>query len=390
MGKVGETTYNFLESDRVYGVEILNSYKVTVDFVGFDRSPGDYSLRVLKQIALSEAGFVESPTPDIVVCSEDLVSIRKVLELYPTDTVRVLFNCELGSVDFNLFDYVIGWDDFSPNPRYARMHPALRLEGSAFRSSDPESFARRPMSSRGFCSFVASNGLAHPMRDAFVKRLSEAKRVDSWGKHMNNSGQISNSFTGLGYELEKIELESGYKFSLAIENGLYPGYITEKVFSGTLAGAVPIYWGNPLVGEDLNLERIFSLHEYESIDAAISAILQLEADPERLESMIRQPIMTVKQEQRVSKSRQEILNLFLDAAENVKRSHLYRPLGTTASTRELILVSALKREESVLRRNAALAQALKRLGLLRLALKVASAIRGVRKNWELSHQSDRS
>lgn len=368
----------------------MNSSKVAVDFVGFDRSPSDYSLGVIKQIALSEAGFVESSTPDIVVCAEDFVSIRKVLEYYPADTVRVLFNCELGSVDFNLFDYVIGWDDFSPNPRYARMHPVLRLEGSAFRSSNPENFSIRPMSSRGFCSFVASNGLAHPMRDSFVKRLSEAKRVDSWGKHMNNSGQIANSSTGQGWELEKIELESGYKFSLAIENGVYPGYITEKVFSGAMAGAVPIYWGNPLVGDDLNLERIFSLHAYESIDAAISAILQLEKDPERLENMSRQPIMTVNQEQRVSKSRQEILRLFLDAAEAVRRSHLHRPLGTTTSTREMILVSALKREEGVLRRNAALARALGQLGLLKLAMRASSALRGIRKSWELYKQSDRS
>jgi hypothetical protein len=363
---------------------------VTVDFVGFDRSPSDYSLKVIKQIALLEAGFVESSTPDIVVCAEDFVSIRKVLELYPADTVRILFNCELGSVDFNLFDYVIGWDHASPNLRYARMHPALRLEGSAFRSSNPESFAIRPMSSRGFCSFVASNGLAHPMRDAFVTRLNEAKRVDSWGQHMNNSGRISNSLSGLGYELEKIELESGYKFSLAIENGLYPGYITEKVFSGAMAGAVPIYWGNPLVGEDLNLERIFSLHEYESIDAAILAILELEREPERLENMIRQPIMTVKQQERVSNSRQEILDLFLNAAEAAKRSNLHRPLGTTASTREVILASALNREERVLRRNAALARALKRLGLLRLALRAASALREIWKSWERTKQPNRS
>lgn len=363
---------------------------MTIDFVGFDRSPSDYSLEVIKQIALSDAGFAESSTPDIVVCAEDFVSIRKVLELYPANTVRILFNCELGSMDFNLFDYVIGWEDSGPNQRYARMHPALRLEGSAFRSSNPGDFSIRPMSSRGFCSFVASNGLAHPMRDSFVKRLGEAKRVDSWGQHMNNSGQISNSYTGQGYELEKIELESGYKFSLAIENGIYPGYITEKVFSGALAGAVPIYWGNPLVGEDLNLERIFSLHEYESIDGAVSAILQLEKDHKRLEKMVRQPIMTVDQEQRVSKSKLEILNLFLSAAKSAKGSHLHRPLGTPASTREVILLSALKREERAFLRNAALERALRQLGLLKLAIWTASALRGIRKSGGRPKQSNKS
>jgi hypothetical protein len=224
------------------------------------------------------------------------------------------------------------------------------------------------------------------MRDAFVNRLGEAKKVDSWGQHMNNSGQIANSSTGPGYELEKIELESGYKFSLAIENGVYPGYTTEKVFSGAMAGAVPIYWGNPLVGEDLNLERIFSLHEYESIDAAILAILQLEKDPERLENITRQPIMTVNQEQRVSKSRQEILSLFLDAAETSKRSHLHRPLGTTATTREVILVSALKRGERVFRRRATYAGILKYVGLFGLAQKAESALRRIGKSLTRTRQ----
>jgi hypothetical protein len=196
---------------------------------------------------------------------------------------------------------------------------------------------------------------------------------------MNNSGQISNSSTGQGFELEKIELESGYKFSLAIENGVYPGYITEKVFSGAIAGAVPIYWGNPLVGEDLNLERIFSLHEYENIDAAITAILQLEKDSEKLEQIVRQPILTADQEERVSRSRQEILRLFLDAAESSRRAHLHRPLGTTATTREIILLAALRGEERVLRRNAAYARVLKYFGLFGLALKAVSALRRIGK-----------
>lgn len=364
----------------------MHNSQVTVAFEGFDRSPSDYSLRVIKKIALEQAGLVESSTPNIVVCAEDLFSTRKVLENYSSDTLRILFNCELGSVDFNTFDYVIGWEDLSLTRRYARMHPALRLEGSVFRTSNPPSFTSLTMSSKRFCSFIASNGLAHPMRDTFVKRLGQVKRVDSWGKHMNNSGQIANSSTGQGFELEKIELESGYKFSIAIENGVYPGYITEKVFSGAMAGAVPIYWGNPLVGEDLNLERIFSLHEYESLDAAISAILQLEKDPGRLENMIRQPIMTVKQEQRVSKSRQEILNLFLDAAETSKRSHLHRPRGTTATTREVILISALKREERVLRRNAFYATILRHFGLFGPALKAVAALRRIGKSLTRTRQ----
>lgn len=356
--------------------EIMSSDQVTVEFVGFGQS---VSMGVLKQIVLEELGFVEASNPQIVVCAEDLMSMRKVLEQYPNKTLRILFNKELGSIDFNVFDYVIGWEELHQSARYARMHPVLRLEGSPFRSTGHLVSGTRPMSSRKFCSFVATNGLAHPMRDDFVRKLSRAKRVESWGQHMNNSGPISNSSSGLGWQLEKMELESGYKFSLAIENGLYPGYTTEKVLSGAMAGAIPIYWGNPQVGDDINLERIFSLHEFDSADEAISAILALEGDLKRLEDIVRRPIMTTSQEYKVAQSRQAIVDLFLHAAETSRCSALLRPTGTTAYTREVILVSALRREERVLRQKASAAKILRSLGLLGLALKVMSEFRAWRK-----------
>ena len=38
----------------------MHNSQVTVGFVGFDRSPSDYSLRVIKEIALEQAGLIES------------------------------------------------------------------------------------------------------------------------------------------------------------------------------------------------------------------------------------------------------------------------------------------------------------------------------------------
>lgn len=348
----------------------------TVAFVGFDRNPiYDWSLKVVREIALGEAGLVESSDPDIVVCSEDLISVAKVVSQFPAKTLRVLFNCELGSVDFTTFDYVIGWEDLDLKPRYARMHPSLRLEGSNFRSTTTHDLSRRPLADRGFCSFVATNGSAHPMRDAFVRELSERKRVESWGNHMNNSGPIRNSSTGLGYELEKIELESGYRFSIAIENGVYPGYLTEKVFSGVLAGAVPIFWGNPDVGGDLNLDRIFSLHQFENSEDAIDAVLELENNPTKLEEIVRQPLMTQAQVQRISQSRQEIIDLFLNAAEMSRDSILLRPIGTSIYSRETLLVSVFGGHERALRRNSSIAKFLAALGILPIIRRFLAALK---------------
>ena len=353
----------------------MGSRQVTVEFVGFDRSQTDYSLQVIKDIALGEAGLVEGSNPEIVVCTEDLVSLRKVMQHYPETTVRILFNAELGSLDFNTFDYVIGWEELSDVPRYARLHPGLSMEASPFGSTRQLRFLPRPMRERDFCCFIATNSLAHPMRDEFFRKLNELKRVDSWGRHLNNSGTIRNSSSGLGYELEKLELESGYKFTLALENGLFAGYLTEKVFSGAKSGAIPIYWGNPKIGDDVNLERILSLHEFESLDAAITEILTLEKEPERLEKMAQQPIMTPDQELRLSQSRKAVTSLFLHAAETARQSRLLRPIGTTTYAREYVLVSALRREEWVLKIKATISRIFRTMGLLDVFFKLRANLR---------------
>jgi hypothetical protein len=41
----------------------------------------------------------------------------------------------------------------------------------------------------------------------------------------------------------KAEISGRYKFILAFENDLYPGYVTEKAIEAWHLGSVPIYWG---------------------------------------------------------------------------------------------------------------------------------------------------
>lgn len=42
-----------------------------------------------------------------------------------------------------------------------------------------------------------------------------------------------------------------YKFALAYENSIFPGYVTEKLFEVFFAGCVPIYWGAPDVTDNV-------------------------------------------------------------------------------------------------------------------------------------------
>ena len=305
----------------------MGSRQVTVEFVGFDRSQTDYSLQVIKDIALGEAGLVEGSNPEIVVCTEDLVSLRKVMQHYPETTVRILFNAELGSLDFNTFDYVIGWEELSDVPRYARLHPGLSMEASPFGSTRQLRFLPRPMRERDFCCFIATNSLAHPMRDEFFRKLNELKRVDSWGRHLNNSGTIRNSSSGLGYELEKLELESGYKFTLALENGLFAGYLTEKVFSGAKSGAIPIYWGNELIEKDFNPNSFINCHKYKDFGEVIERIKEIDNNNDLYLKMLKSPILNhymYDDKQYTSRLKEFLYPIFdIDKMKAFRRNRMY-------------------------------------------------------------------
>lgn len=71
----------------------------------------------------------------------------------------------------------------------------------------------------------------------------------------------------------KSVLSGRYKFILAFENDLYPGYVTEKAIEAWTLGAVPIYWGLDELGF-LNEGAIVSWNEL-GVELALTEIERL-------------------------------------------------------------------------------------------------------------------
>ena len=66
------------------------------------------------------------------------------------------------------------------------------------------------------------------------------------------SGRVLNT---LGHRVaDKQAFLRDYKFTIAFENESHPGYTTEKIVEPMLADSIPIYWGDPLVGTDFEVE----------------------------------------------------------------------------------------------------------------------------------------
>lgn len=151
-----------------------------------------------------------------------------------------------------------------------------------------------------FCNFVYSNPV--PFRNRFFEELSKYKHVDSPGHCCNNMSPIkaNDPFASRrksDWIKDKYEFLEPYKFTIAIENELHPGYTTEKLADPLIKDSVPIYWGNPLVERDFNPKKFIHLRpeEYSGdeetmIQKLVQKVIQVDQDDELYESYLREPI----------------------------------------------------------------------------------------------------
>ena len=117
-------------------------------------------------------------------------------------------------------------------------------------------------------------------RNRFFRKLSQYKKVDSGGRHLNNLGYVVN---------DKNEFIKDYKFTIAFENSCYPGYTSEKLVQPMVQNSLPIYWGNKLVEREFNPKSFINLYDFEDEDAAIDWIIKVDKDDDLYMSYFQEP-----------------------------------------------------------------------------------------------------
>jgi len=187
---------------------------------------------------------------------------------YP-NAIRIVRVGESYVPDFNQFDYAIGFDFLTFGDRYLRI--PLFAYYSQFRDlgSLPSPSTLTSLAQRAFCSFVVSNPDGDPMRTDFFRRLSKYKPVASGGKLFNNVG---------GRVPDKAAFLAKYKFNIAFENSVVPGYTTEKVMEPLAARSVPIYYGNPRIAEDFDPRCMVRVTGRDDVERAVEEIIALDRD----------------------------------------------------------------------------------------------------------------
>jgi hypothetical protein len=202
------------------------------------------------------------------------------------DFVRVFYTGENVTPDMSRCDYSFSFAyDNHPNSfRMPNFLPRLSENGISLDSLiKNENYAERTAAGKKkFCLFLYSNSAS--FRNNFFQRLCrEYKMVDSGGKCFNNIGE---RFPHKRDVPGTIELMNDYKFVIAFEHTSTIGYTTEKLVNAMLAGAVPLYWGNPEVGRDFNNRSFINLHDYNDMGRFIARIKEVDKNDEIYRRML--------------------------------------------------------------------------------------------------------
>lgn len=90
---------------------------------------------------------------------------------------------------------------------------------------------------------------------------------------------------------DKFAVASDYRFMVAMENDLYPGYVTEKLVDSWTAGCIPIWWGLD-EAKLFNPKAILNLTSLGSIEKLVRKVEDLEANSSTYDEMWFQPLVT--------------------------------------------------------------------------------------------------
>jgi len=130
-----------------------------------------------------------------------------------------------------------------------------------------------------FCNFTYTNPVESRIK--FFTLLKNYKQVHSTGKLFNNTG----------YHMISKSLElTDYKFTIAFENSILPGYNTEKLLEPLCAGSVPIYLGDKLCKTDFNPKAFIYANDFDNLLDLFKFVIQVDKDESMYNKYINEPV----------------------------------------------------------------------------------------------------
>lgn len=202
-------------------------------------------------------------------------------EILKYSGVRIAVMGENVSPNFMVADYAMAFDKIAFSDRYL-WFPLIRSYASYRALTAPRRGVDEVVDQKSeFCAYVMSNTTdSADERTSIYDALSSYKKVNSGGRWRNNVG---------GRVADKLAFQSKHKFVLALENSSTPGYLTEKFADAAAADAIPIYWGDPDVGNILNPKAFINCHEYDSLQDIVARVRKIDQDPGLYRAILAEP-----------------------------------------------------------------------------------------------------
>ena len=305
--------------------------KIRIKYVGFwpgfDRNTFRIT-RILQE--LYDVEFCDDP--DFVICS----CFDEHSDYLEYSQPRLLYSGENYLPDLNLVDYAISPYPISLYDRCFRVPYGMfrtdKTSHCAKRSRGEITFSREDIKKKTrFANFCASHDSENNIRGDFFKKLSEYKKVDSIGTYLNNTGAKVNFSDGTKADYQRI-----CKFSLCFESTSHAGFNTEKLLDAFWADTIPVYYGDPHIGEIYNKKAFIDVSDYESFDEAIARIIELDNDDEAYLEMLNQPVFNdpMYSEKLIQGCENFLRNIFDQQPEAAyRRSRVYAAKNTESYLR---------------------------------------------------------
>lgn len=275
------------------------------------------------------------------------------------EAVTIFFAGEAVVCDFNIFDYALVFDrELKFGDRVFR-HPTYGFFHESIYQSDNDmkyERAKEEYGRRKFCCFIYSNGNAHYKRDELFYTISKYKRVDSLGRHLNNTK--GGNLRGENWRKSSIDAKSNYRFSIAAENAVVDGYTSEKILTSFQAHSIPIYFGDPSIEKEFNSTAFINANNYSSEDELLHAVRKIDADEELWCRMAMENWRTdkqvIKQKTEQEDYRKFVNHIFEQDIDKAKRRgqgthpEIYNNFFTNAKTvRQLTLKSIIRKAKNI-------------------------------------------
>ena len=147
-------------------------------------------------------------------------------------------------------------------------------------------------------AFTVSNP-SNIIRNSAYFELNTYRHVHSYGKVFTNNNTLQ-TYTANKYwrdAKDEFFLSNPHKFMLAYENTPYRYYCTEKLMDAFLVGALPIYWGDPRVGEDWNENAFMNVTKYNG--NLVELIKDVDTNNDRFKRYYNEPVFNEEQKKKL-------------------------------------------------------------------------------------------